>query len=61
MISMGEFWIQFVPALFDGDKSNVGISFVLERSIESQLKRDLGNKRCNENGKRGGIDATSRH
>jgi hypothetical protein len=34
-----------VPALFDGDKSNVGISFVLERSIESQLKRDLGNKR----------------
>jgi hypothetical protein len=51
-----------VPALFDGDKSNVGISFVLETvNRKSTKKRSWGTRDVMKNGKRGGIDTFSRH
>jgi hypothetical protein len=53
MISMGEF-VQSCTALFDGDKSNVGISFVLETvNRKSTKKRSWEQRDVMKNGKRG--------
>ncbi|UQD57281.1 zinc metalloprotease [Flavobacterium sp. K5-23] len=49
-----------VPALFSGDKANVGITFVLETvNRKSTKKSSWGTRDTMKNGKRGGIDATS--